>query len=225
MTSIAIIGDRGFSPSTEPATEAAFAAVDATWIGTDEVDVHDLGRHDGLYIAPGSPYRSMVGALDAIEVARTAGVPLLGACAGFQHLAIEYARDVLGVADAMHDEYDGSDGVMVVTELACSVVGQDLPVDILPGSVAAAAYGTPSSVEKYYCRFGLAPGWRERLEAGGLVVSGTDDTGEARILELPGHPFFLATLFVPQASAPDHPLVVAFLAAAAQRRATAEHAL
>src|SRR5690606_33606335 len=79
------------------------------------------------------------------------------------------------------------------------LAGQTMDVDIRPGTTAAAAYGASSATERYYCNFGLNADHVDDLEAGGLRVSGTDADGEVRIVELPDHPFFLATLFVPQA--------------------------
>ena len=147
-------------------------------------------------------------------------MPLLGTCAGFQHVVIEFARSVLG-ADARHAEYepDAPGPSLFVTPLACAVAGQTLEVAVRPGTRAAAAYGGATAIERYYCRFGLDPARRDELVAHGLCVSGTDTTGETRIVELPGLRFFVATLFVPQvASTPDrpHPLVSAFVAAAAR---------
>jgi CTP synthase (UTP-ammonia lyase) len=71
--------------------------------------------------------------------------------------------------------------------------------------------------EDYYCNYGVSPDYRRRLEAGGLRVSGVGAEGEIRIVELPGHPFFLATLFLPQTrstAARPHPLLAAYAAAA-----------
>ncbi|HET9597080.1 MAG TPA: hypothetical protein VFP65_15940 [Anaeromyxobacteraceae bacterium] len=88
---------------------------------------------------------------------------------------------------------------------------------IRPGSRAADLYRVPSADENFYCNYGIEPGWVSRLEAGGLSVSGVGDGGEVRIAELPGHPFYVTTLFLPQArstpSAP-HPLLVGFANAA-----------
>ena len=85
---------------------------------------------------------------------------------------------------------------------------------IVPGTMAATLYGGPRQViEDYYCAYGVNPAYRAALEAGGLRVSGLGDEGEVRIVELPGHPFFLATLFLPQTrSAPGrpHPLLVGY---------------
>jgi len=85
------------------------------------------------------------------------------------------------------------------------------------GTRAGSAYGEASVTERYYCRFGLNPTYVDDLVAAGLQVSGTDQDGEVRIVELADHPFFLGTLFVPQARSTiihPHPLVTAFVEAA-----------
>jgi len=89
-------------------------------------------------------------------------------------------------------------------------------VSILPGTRAATLYRASTSVEDYYCSYGVNPAYRSRLEAAGLVVSGLGGDGEIRIVELVGHPFFLATLFLPQTrSVPGrpHPVLAGFAAA------------
>jgi hypothetical protein len=84
-------------------------------------------------------------------------------------------------------------------------------------------YGATSAVERYYCNFGLNPAHEAELLEGGLALTGRDADGEALVVELPGHPFFVATfLYVPQVSSTadaPHPLVGAFLAAARAPRA------
>jgi CTP synthase (UTP-ammonia lyase) len=83
-------------------------------------------------------------------------------------------------------------------------------VRLLPGTAAARLYGAGSATEDYYCNYGVNPDYLERLQARGLRVSGIGDEGEVRIVELPDHPFFLATLFLPQArstAAQPHPLL------------------
>lgn len=237
MTSIGIIGEHDPRNETHRATDEALghaaaalgAAAEATWVSTADVPTGDLAsagaaldRFDGLLIAPGSPYRSLDGALRAVEHARNTDVPLLGTCGGLQHVIIEFARNVLGVADAQHAEYDPYASTLFVTPLSCSLVGQALAVDIRAGTRAAGAYGSARVTERYYCNFGLNPAHVGDLVAGGLRVSGLDDRGEVRIVELPDRRFFLATLFVPQARstpAEPHPLVTAFVAAATARAA------
>jgi len=185
-------------------------------MATDELG--DYQSADALWCAPGSPYRSLDGALEALRYGREHGVPTLGTCGGCQHMVIEYARHVLGFQDAQHAEYDPYASRLFISELACSLVGQTLPVRLAPGSRAAALYDGAEAEERYYCNFGLNPAYRDQLEAGGLKVSGTDRDGEARVLELPEHPFYIATLFVPQTrSTPQrpHPLIAGLLRAAA----------
>jgi len=112
----------------------------------------------------------------------------------------------------------------VISPLACSLVGQAQTVIIRPGTLAAELYGSGEAVEDYYCSYGVNVLYQQRLEDGGLTISALGGAGEVRIVELPGHPFFLATLFLPQArSTPDtpHPLLSGYAAAvngAAARR-------
>lgn len=224
---IGIVGDRdaGFPPHL--ATEAAvvhaaeslgFGAA-PEWVPTSRVGGDPAGVlavYDGLWVAPGSPYLSLDGALAAIRHARESGVPLLGTCGGFQHVVLEYARNVLGWQDAAHAEYDPYASRLFVVPLSCSLVGRSMPVTIAPDSRAARFYGATGATEEYYCDFGLNPAHQDALDAGGLRIVGRDADGEARIVELPDHPYFVGTLFVPQMrSGPGrpHPLIVAFLRA------------
>lgn len=110
-----------------------------------------------------------------------------------------------------------------MTPLACSLVGQEQWVTIVPGTRAAELYGAGRAVEAYYCNYGVNPDYLALLEAGGLRVSGLGDDGEVRIVELPGHPFFVGTLFLPQARstpAEPHPLLAGYGRAARDRLVT-----
>ena len=87
-----------------------------------------------------------------------------------------------------------------------------------PGTRASALYGVTEATEDFFCNYGVNPDYHRRLEAGGLRVSGLGGAGEVRIVELPDHPFFLATLFLPQArstAASPHPLLAGYAAAVA----------
>ena len=104
----------------------------------------------------------------------------------------------------------------MITPLACSLVGQQHPVTIVAGTRAAALYGVVSVVEDYYCNYGVNAEYLPRLREAGLSVSGLGEDGEARIVELASHPFFLATLFLPQTrstAAKPHPLLAGYAAA------------
>jgi CTP synthase (UTP-ammonia lyase) len=225
---IAVVADR--DPSFRPhlATDEALAhAADrlgielaANWIGTEQLDTNEgwarLQESDGVFVAPGSPYRSLSGALAAIRFAREQMRPLLGTCAGFQHVVLEYARNVLGFADAQHAEYDPNASLLFIARLECSLVGRELPITVRDGSRAAALYGRSQVSEQYYCNFGVNPQHVAALTSGALRAVGSDAEGEVRIVELSGHPFFLATLFLPQFRSLrelPHPLVLGFLQA------------
>lgn len=140
--------------------------------------------------------------------------------AALGHVGLDFdwvATDVAG--DAEHAETSPDAPRLVVTALACSLVGQSQTVTVLPGTRAARLYGAPEATEDYYCNYGGNPEYRQRLVDGGLRVSGVGGHGEIRIVELPGHPFFLATLFLPRArSAPGrpHPLLAGYAAAVAE---------
>jgi CTP synthase (UTP-ammonia lyase) len=213
-SAIAVVGDYQPENETHSTIASAVAAVssdvDVVWVPTD--DAEDITFADGVWIAPGSPYKSFEGAIDAIRWARTNDVPLFGTCAGFQHTVIEFARNVVGLQGAHHAEYETDASLLVVDELACSLVGETMDVTLLEGSRAHAAYGASQSTERYYCRFGLNPTYTPALLEHGLVISGTDAEGEPRILELPSHPFFVVTLFVPQTNERQpHPLIASFV--------------
>lgn len=97
------------------------------------------------------------------------------------------------------------------------MVGQAQRVILEPGSRAAALYGPIVAEEDFYCNYGLNPEFRTPLERAGLRLTGHDADGEVRIVELPDHPFFVATLFCFQTrSYPErpHPLVAGFVNAA-----------
>ncbi|MDQ3659325.1 MAG: hypothetical protein M3338_06585 [Actinomycetota bacterium] len=219
---VGIIGDYGPNNPTHRATEEALGhagdsldvLVSLEWLPTDALAGRTgkvLRRFDAVFCSPGSPYRSFDGALEAIRFARESGVPFIGTCGGFQHAVIEYARNVLGLSDAGHAEYDPDAQNPFVSALSCSPFGETMHVEMQPGSKVHAIYGGPEAEEEYRCNYGLAPESRKLLERGGLLVSGVDPDGEVRILELPDHPFYVATLFVPQlGSSPEksHPLVL-----------------
>lgn len=203
------------------AGEALGVHVAARWVATETiVDDDAIAAYDGVWCVPASPYRSADGALRAIRVARVRGIPFLGTCGGFQHAVLEYARHVLGWADAGHAELTPDAPRAVITPLACSLVEATGHVRLFPGTRIADAYGALETVESYHCSYGLASELRDALVTGSLRVSAEDDAGDARAIELADHPFFVGTLFQPERAAlagRTPPLVTAFLGAAVRR--------
>ncbi len=208
---IGVIGDIDPESPTHRATNDALehsganlgAGVDISWLPMETLERGAdarLSRFDGLWCAPGSPYASLEGAIKAIRFARENDHPFIGTCGGFQHAILEYARNVLGFDDAAHAEYDPYASTLFITPLSCSLAGKTMRVEIKPGSRASVLYAKEEIEERYYCNFGLDPNHTETLFSGEMNVSGHDEDGEARIIELEGRRFHLATLFVPQTS-------------------------
>ncbi len=228
---IAIVGE--YNPTFPPhtATDAAIAHaashlqldVDTYWLTTTDIGEPAVHGYDAFWIAPGSPYKDMAKTIWLIQQARERGTPCLGTCGGFQHMVIEFARNVLGVHDAQHAEYDPYASRLIISRLACSLVGKEMTISFTAGSCVAEHYGTTTALEKYYCNFGVHPEFTSVLADSEFRIVGFDAEGEARVMEISSHPFFVGTLFVPQArSTPrsPHPLVLAFLKAAYQSAMT-----
>lgn len=223
---IALVGD--FNPDViahqaiplaiDDAAAVQELTADYDWIATTEVgSAEDLVGYDAIWVVPASPYKNAEGAFTAIRYARENSIPFLGTCGGFQHAIIEYARNVLGCSDAAHAESD-SEGRMVIAPLSCSLVEKSDTIELRANTLIAKAYGRLSIEEGYHCNYGISPDFASELEEGALRVTGWDEEGEIRAVELITHPFFVATLFQHERNAlagRPAPLVHAFLRAAA----------
>jgi CTP synthase (UTP-ammonia lyase) len=228
MARLALIGDfnpevvahRAIPLALDLANKAAGLNLGWDWIGTDAITdaPRQLAAHDGVWCVPASPYKSMLGALAAIRFARETRRPFLGTCGGFQHALIEFARNVAAITGADHAETNATALDPVVTPLACSLVGQHENILFTPGSQLHRIYSGQPSHEAYHCNYGVNPLYRARLEAAGLRFSGFDREMQIRAMELPGHPFFVGTLFQPERSGLtgwQHPLILALVRAMA----------
>ena len=213
-----VIAHKAIPLAIDDAAAVLALTVEYEWLATRDIQSADaLSGFDAVWVGPASPYQNADGAFIAIRHARENGLPFLGTCGGFQHAIIEYARNVLGWEDAAHAETD-SEGRMVIAPLACSLVEKSDVIELRPNTLIAKAYGRESIEEGYHCNYGIAPEFAAGLEAGPLRVSGWDEEGEIRAVELTTHPFFVATLFQHERNAlagRPAPLVHAFLRAAA----------
>ena len=227
MLTIALIGDhdpsitahRAIPLALELAARTEGLPVEWSWIPTADLadSISAIDQMAGVWCVPGSPYVSAAGALAAIRHARITQLPFLGTCAGFQHALLEYAESQWRLVMPAHAETAPEAENPVIAPLACSLVEQEGTIEFTPGSKIAAAYGALSATEGYHCRYGLNPMYASRLEEGPLRVSGRDQQGEVRAVELDDHPFFVATLFQPERAALAGrlpPLVHAFVHAA-----------
>ncbi|MEO0828440.1 MAG: CTP synthase [Cyanobacteria bacterium J06635_15] len=224
---IAILGE--YKPNFEPhiATTAAIThsssqlktEVVGNWVSTEDITPSLFEQYSGIWVAPGSPYKNMEKMLWAIQYARENNVPCFGTCGGFQHMILEYARHVLGFQKAESEDNNPYASQLFITQLACSLAGREMQLTFTEGSRISEIYGAQTATEQYYCNFGVNPDYVPLLKQRSLQITGADCEGDVRVIELPSHPFFIGTLFVPQArSTPEvpHPIVTAFLRAVTQ---------
>ncbi|WP_374337595.1 CTP synthase [Leeia sp.] len=207
---VALVGD--YSPditahqaipvALQLAAEASGHDIQSHWLTTDEID-HPALFNDfhGIWCVPGSPYRSEAGALLAIRTAREQHIPFLGSCGGFQHALLEYARHVLGWAEATHAEIDPDSPHAVISRLSCSLIDVKAGIMLSENSQLARLYGRTRIEEGFRCNYGPSPRLTAHLQQGPLRAVGHDDAGEVRAIELQGHPYFIASLFQPERSA------------------------
>ncbi len=239
---IGLLGE--FSPTTRSlvaASEAirhAAAALDleaeCRWLATSTLGAAGseelLASCDGLWAPAGSPCRNVAGMLSAILFARTHDWPFLGTCGGFQYAVLEYARNVMGMADAVSAEQAPGEGLIVIAPVLCALpdrpagsaeAPQGGALRVRPGSRLHRVYARESIREDFFCCYEINPGMETRLEAAGLSLTAHDVKGHPRCLEIAAHRFFIGALFQPQiVSRPGHPhpLLTAFVEAASKAR-------
>ncbi|MFI6941903.1 gamma-glutamyl-gamma-aminobutyrate hydrolase family protein [Streptomyces sp. NPDC050418] len=232
---IALVADRSPNVRSHTRISGILAALrerdhldlEAYWIPTEEAAAEGVEGFDGIWVLPGSPYRSEAGAVRAVRTAREQGIPFLGTCGGFQHTLLEFARDVCGLPDMAHAENDPEAREHLIVPLACSLVGHEGAIHVRPGTLLQELLGAETSFERYHCSYALREEYVDTLTAHGLRFSGTDEAGDVRVVELPDHPFFLASLFQPELAGDGtraHPVIQGF-AAAAVRAAAATKSL
>lgn len=234
MTKIAIIGDYNSELKPHIATDESITHscrylnlnITADWVSTVGIDNNLFAKYSGIWVAPGSPYKNIENVIWAIKQARENNFPCLGTCGGFQHMILEYARNVLNIKDAQHAEYNSSGSEIFISELKCSLAGREMKISFSVGAKVTKIYGYHRVTEQYYCNFGVNPEKINLLKSGPLRISGSDEEGEVRVIEHPDLDFFIGTLFVPQVkSKPNnpHPLVNAFLEAVAHQQITLQN--
>ena len=200
--------------------------VNSELVNDDTVD-DMLKDCDGILVPGGFGKRGIDGMLCAIKYARTHKVPYLGLCLGMQTAMIEFARDVLGYADAdstefnpqtLHPVIDLMPEQNGVVNLGGTMRLGAYPCVLDPTSKAYQLYGSKNISERHRHRYEVNNDYREQFVANGLVPVGfSPDNRIVEMVELKDHPFFLATQAHPEfKSRPDrpHPLFRGFVKAA-----------
>jgi CTP synthase len=214
---------------------ASGSAVDVRWIPADDVEgmlaASYLEGVDGILVPGGFGIRGIEGKIQTIRYAREEGIPFLGLCLGLQCAVIEFARNVLGLADANSSEFDPTTPNPVIDLLLDQVDVEDkggtmrlgiYPAKLTEGSLARRLYDEPLIYERHRHRWEVNNRYRKALEEAGLSLSGlSPDDRLVEVVEIPSHPFFIASQFHPEfKSRPDdpHPLFRGFVAAAVRHR-------
>jgi CTP synthase len=206
--------------------------VDAEGMSFEEA-ARELERSDGILVPGGFGSRGWEGKITACRIARERGIPYLGICLGM-HVAIsEFARNVLGLEGANSTEMDPETPYPVIDLLPEQKEIEDLggtmrlgadAVDLVEGTRTFAAYGEPVIHERHRHRYEVNNHFRPRIVEAGLVVSGTFQEGRlVEVIELPDHPWFVASQFHPEfKSRPTRPapLFRDFVGAAFERART-----
>ncbi len=190
-----------------------------------------LGDVDGILVPGGFGERGIEGKIEAVRHARETSVPYFGICLGMQVATIEFARHVVGWADANSSEFDGSSEHKVIDLLADQAGVTDkggtmrlgsYRCALREGSLAARAYGRPEVEERHRHRYEFNNRYTAQMQSRGLVLSGKCVGRElVEIVELPDHPWFLAVQFHPELKSrpfEPHPLFTDFVRAALERR-------
>jgi CTP synthase (UTP-ammonia lyase) len=187
------------------------------WFDTDQFDYSTAFNdgYGGLWVTPGSPYRDMENVLNAISYTRKNKIPTFGNCGGFQHMAIEFARNECHIIKADHQETNPSGEDLIIVKLACSLVEQSEALKIIrKDSILYQIFGKEHFTGKYFCSFGMNGQYLKTLESNGLVFTAASEDGQMRAFELRSHPFFLGTLFQPALSSSENelnPIIVEFV--------------
>ena len=208
--------------------------VDLRWIAADDVErdgTAALQGVDAIIVPGGFGVRGVDGKVDAIRFARENEVPFLGLCLGLQCAVIEFARNVADLAGAHSLEFDTTTPHPVialmldqqdVTEKGGTMRLGSYPATLADGSLVQQLYGASTVDERHRHRFEVNNDYREQLAAQGMRWSGTSPDGSlVEFLELPDHPFFVATQAHPELrSRPNrpHPLFAGLVGAAVRHR-------
>ncbi len=186
-----------------------------------------LEGYHGILVAPGFGDRGIDGKILSVQYARENKIPFFGICLGLQCAVIEFARNVLGYADAhstemssytKHPVIDLMEEQKGVTEKGGTMRLGGYACALKKGSIVQNAYGTEMVRERHRHRYEFNNDFLETYEENGMVSTGINpESGLVEILEQPGHPWFVGTQFHPEYSSTvlnPHPLFIAFIKAA-----------
>ena len=189
-----------------------------------------LGKKAAILVAPGFGNRGIEGKIVAVRYAREHNIPFLGICLGMQCAVIEFARNVLGIADANSSEMEATPHPVIdlmeeqkgITAKGGTMRLGAYPCRLREGSKVAEAYGRLDISERHRHRYEFNNDFLAQFEAAGMQAVGINpDTGLVEVVEIPSHPWFVGTQYHPEYSSTvlsPSPLFVAFVRAALENR-------
>jgi len=217
--------------------------VNIHYVEAQDIEQHGVDRlanMDGIVVPGGFGDRGIEGKIETVRYAREQGIPYLGICLGMQVAVIEAARNLAGLEGAMSTEFDRAAPhpvVGLITEwktLSGEFEQRDEQSDmggtmrlggqsvrLTSGSLAERVYGQDEIVERHRHRYEVNNHYRDALEDAGLHFSGVSVDDLVEMVEVPGHPWFLASQFHPEFTSnprDGHPLFKGFIRAARQQR-------
>lgn len=204
--------------------------VEIWWIHSGDLTDDNVERRlkgaDGILVAPGFGTRAIEGKLAALRYARERQIPTFGICLGMQMMVVEFARHVLGWAEAHSVEMNPDTPYPVITlmseqqglvQLGGTMRLGAYPCDLRKGTLAYRLYQKARIYERHRHRYELNPAYQSALEEAGLVISGVyTEKNLAEIIELSGHPFYVGVQFHPEFQSRvevPHPLFTGFIRA------------
>ena len=189
-----------------------------------------LAGYHGILVPGGFGERGIEGKVQAIRFARQKKIPFFGICLGMQCAVIDYGREIVGLQGAHSSEFDKNtphpvicllDEQRNVTDVGGTMRLGSQPASLLPGSIAAKAYGKDQIQERHRHRYEFNNFYRQQFVDAGLRFSGTSPDGQlVEVIELPDHPWFLAVQYHPEFKSKPlraHPLFIGFVGAAVER--------
>lgn len=193
---------------------------------TEKNIAEKLGHMSGILVAPGFGHRGLEGKITAVKFARENKIPFMGICLGMQCSVIEYARNVLGIAEANSTEtgitsepvIDLMEDQKGITEKGGTMRLGSYPCHLTEGSLTYAAYGKARIDERHRHRYEFNNKYKDALEAAGMKATGINpETNLVEVVEVQDHPWFVGVQYHPEYKstvANPHPLFVDFVKAA-----------
>ncbi|MFL2647994.1 MAG: CTP synthase [Candidatus Actinomarinales bacterium] len=179
------------------------------WEDSDNFNIEDLNKFDGVVIPGGFGYRGIEGKISAIEILRKQKIPFLGICLGLQCAVIEFARNECGIKDANSSEFSQNTTNFVIDLLPNQNLEKDdigasmrlgtYPCKIKEGTKTSKIYKDEIIYERHRHRYEVNNNYKEELENAGLIFSGmSPDNNLIEMIEVKDHPFFVASQFHPE---------------------------